>query len=148
MTEDNLQDFDFREDYFYVDDKEEGFAYRWVNSRDRVMLQRKREGWETDPRPTEQLPAAVASLGQELANPAGGTVRQRGDVILMRMPLDKFDRTVRARKDHARNRQRITVDTMVQQANEEARRALAARGYQSSQIRKDHAFSSTPDPEF
>ena len=136
------------DDYFFVDDKEPGFVYRWCNQKDRAMMMRKREGWEVDNRPEASLPQAVAAMGQELANPAGGTVRQRGDVILMRIPRDRFETRVRAPREAARERQRITVDTMVSSANEQARKGLAARGYKGDQIRSEHVFKTTDDSKF
>jgi hypothetical protein len=135
-------------DRFFVADKDPNFAYRWVNQNERTMLQRRFDGWTNVPPKDESVPAEIAAMGQSIANPAGGTVQQRGDVILMRMPREHFERRIRKPKERARERQAASVDTMVQKANEDARKALRAQGYKDSSIRDNHVFTGTADSKF
>jgi hypothetical protein len=70
-------------------------------------------------------------------NPGGGVVR-RGDLILYRMPMDKWEKTVHAATEKQRRAQETTLDTMVAQSQENAAKALRDRG--QKRIPRDLVF--------
>lgn len=135
-------------DRFYVANKDPNFAYRWCNVNERAMNLRRFEGWT--PAPDDgTVPPEISAMGQQISNPAGGTVQQRGDVMLMRMPRDRFDRKVRKKKAEARERQAATVDTLIQQANEDVKARLRQHyGDGGSHVRAQHVFATSPDNKF
>jgi len=137
-------------DIFYVPDKDPNYAYRWANRADRNMIQLLGEGWEVV-RGKPELPystsaALAATTGQSSETPVSEEVRTRGDLILVRMPRDLHEDRVVGPIRRAQERQRVSLDTLVEQANDQARSALA-RARQSN-IRGRHVFTSTDDAKF
>jgi hypothetical protein len=131
-------------DRLFVPDKDANFVYRWMNERDRRMTEVEYYGWESVKDPGPPLPAGTLPAGQVSETPTG-TVRKRGDLILMRMPKEQWEKTVKAEKDAARERQEDTVDTMVADANEGAQRRLRELGYRN--VPKRLVFREEADAE-
>jgi len=131
-------------DRFRVQDEDPGFKYRWMNEKDRRMLEAEFQGWETVKDPAPPVPAGTLPPGQVSETPTG-IVRKRGDLILMRMPKEQWEKTIHADKLEARERQEATVDTMVQDANEGAQRQLRNLGYRN--VPKRLVFREDADPE-
>jgi hypothetical protein len=52
----------------------------------------------------------------------------RGDLVLMRIRKEAYEETVGEELRAARDRQNVSLDTMVQQANENARNAAKQAG--------------------
>ena len=125
-------------DRFFVKEKDPNFVYRWCNEKDRVMFERQFQGYEVVTGPAE-LPPLLG--GQSSENPTGGTVRRRGDLILMRIPRDAFEEKIRKPIREARERQEASVDTMIYEANEAAKRQLRTAGYDGQQLRARMVFN-------
>jgi len=134
-------------DQFVVRDANPDFRYRWCNERDRAMLQKMNVGWEVDKAGKNELPDLLPA-GQSVENPAGGTIRKRGDLILMRIPKAVYEERVEKPRRQAAERQNVSIDTMVRQADDAAKKALKRAGYRDSQIRESHVFSTTDQPGF
>jgi len=133
-------------DRFHVANKDPNYVYRWANSRDRVMMEKLHVGWEVDRTQPAEIPIEVAkAIGQETANPGGGTTVTRGDVILMRIQKDTYEERVEKPRRAMAERQGTSLDTMVQQANENTKKALRDRGYKPSSIRTSHVFLDSDD---
>jgi hypothetical protein len=111
------------------------------------MLQKMNVGWEVDKEGKDELPNLLPA-GQAVENPAGGTIRKRGDLILMRIPRDVYEERVEKPRRQAAERQNVSIDTMVRQADEQAKKALRRAGYRDSQIRESHVFSTSDQPGF
>ena len=134
-------------DQFTVKDPDPNFRYRWCNERDRAMLQKLNVGWEVDRSGKDEMPNLLPA-GQQVENPAGGNIRKRGDLILMKISKDVYEERVEKPRRQAAERQNVSIDTMVRQADEAAKKALRRAGYKESQIRESHVFSSTDQPGF
>jgi hypothetical protein len=134
-------------DQFVVRDPNPEFRYRWCNERDRAMLQKMNVGWEVDKEGKNELPSLLPK-GQEVESPAGGTIRKRGDLVLMRIPKSLYEERVEKPRRQAAERQNVSIDTMVRQADDAAKKALKRAGYRDSQIRESHVFSTTDEPGF
>jgi hypothetical protein len=134
-------------DQFVVRDADPNFRYRWCNERDRAMLQKMNVGWEVDKEGKDELPNLLPK-GQEVENPAGGTIRKRGDLVLMRIPKAVYEERVEKPRRQAAERQNVSVDTMVRQADDAAKKALRRAGYRDSQIRDAHVFGTSDQPGF
>lgn len=139
-------------DRFRVLNEDPNYKYRWCNNKDLVMMSRIHEGWEpVHGDAAEKLPEAIAkALGQVSPTPGGGSLTQRGDLVLMRMSREAFEANIAGPKREARKRAAATFDTMVQAANENAVRQAKAAGvripvaplvFESSD---DRNFGSTP----
>ena len=107
-------------DRFTVVDPDPNFRYRWCNTRDRAMLQKTDVGWEVDRTQKSKLPPE-ASGGAPAVEGAGGTATVRGDLILMRISKDVYEERVEKPRREQAERQGVSLDTMVQQADEQAR---------------------------
>jgi len=135
-------------DRFAVKDADPNYRYRWCNTRERTMLGKLDVGWEIVKGPSELPPEVASALGQSTEAPAGGTTRTRGDLILMRIHKDLYEERVEKPRRAAAERQGVSLDTMVQQANEQAKRALKDKGYKDSQIRDALVFQDSDRPGF
>jgi len=134
-------------DRLRVKDKEPGFEYRWVNNRDLHMQDKLDVGWEPVHKPAEDLLGPTAALaGASTSAPGGGTTVTRGDLVLMRMRTEAFEKNVAGPHRAARERQAASVDTLVEQANESARKRLHLAGMKN--IRHDMVFQTSDDPSF
>jgi hypothetical protein len=131
-------------DEFFVADKDPDYVYKWCNTRERVMMRRSRQGYEVVNTP-EDIPAAVRALSPALT-PGGEMTRRRGDLILMRIRKDLHAKNVAGPIRDARERHNVSLDTMIQQANEQAQRALRAAGYPEASVRASHVFADSPEP--
>lgn len=128
-------------DMFTVHGADPNFKYRWCNSRDRNMLQKHNVGWEVDRTPANELPPEIARMGQTgTENVGGGTTRMRGDLILMRISKEAYEERVEKPRRRAAERHGVSLDTMVQQADENTKKALRDKGYKPDQIRNRHVF--------
>ena len=120
-------------DRFLVPDADPAWKYRWMNDQDRRMSEIQYRGWTPVvdiPKPgTVSLTPPALIQGQSTNNPSGGVIRRRGDVILMRMPREQWENSVKAQKDDVRERQHTVFDTMVDNANQQAREAMINAGY-------------------
>jgi hypothetical protein len=134
-------------DQFVVRDPDPDYRYRWCNERDRAMLQKMNVGWEVDREGKDELPNLLPK-GQEVEAPAGGTIRKRGDLVLMRIPKAVDEERVERPRRQAAERQNVSIDTMVRQADDAAKKALRRAGYKDGQIRDAHVFSTTDTPGF
>jgi hypothetical protein len=137
-------------DPFYVPDKEPGFVYEWKNRADRNMVMMTNQGWEVVSGAPELPPGVRAKLsgltGQSTEVPVTEEVRMRGDLVLMRIPEGVYEERVAAPERAHLARQQTSLDTLVEQANDQARSALARR--QQSNIRARHVFQTTDDNKF
>jgi len=133
-------------DRFFVSDKDPDYVYRWCNEKERVMLERIDQGFEVAKGKEVELPVELRPL-QTTETPTAGTVRRRGDVILMRCRRDVFEARVLKPREAQRERQKMTVDTMIHQANEHAQRDLRKAGYRDDQVRKRMMFSEDSEPK-
>lgn len=137
-------------DYSFVPDKDPEFHYFWANRADRNMVELIHQGWEIVTGAPELPPEVRQSLsvitGQSSEAPVSNEIRQRGDLILMRMRHDDFEKKVAA-PDRARiQRQRASLDTLVQQANDQARAAMFRERQRN--IRQRHVFTTSDDSKF
>lgn len=129
-------------DQFYVGDKDPNYVYRFLNTAERNMIGKKWDGWEIVTGPPEN---PVSVVGQSTETPSGGVTRQRGDLILARMPVAEFDKKIAGPRQQARERQQHQLDTMVDDSNERARSAARSAGI--SNIPRQMVFREDPkDP--
>jgi len=126
-------------DRLFVREKDPNYYYRWCNERDLVMLQRVDQGFEVVKGANDALPPELRDL-QSTETPGGGDVRRRGDVILMRIRRDLYEENILRPKKEAAERQNATFDTMIQQADEQARRALRDHGVKGETLRRPLVF--------
>jgi hypothetical protein len=131
-------------DEFFVADKNPEYIYKWCNTRERVMNRRIHQGYEVEPTP-EQIPEAMKALNPALAE-QNGTLRRRGDLVLMRIKKDVHARNVAGPIRQASERQMVALDTAIAQANENAQRQLRAAGYNNAQLRSSMVFTDSPEP--
>lgn len=137
-------------DLFYVSDKDPNFVYFWANRADRNMVQMIGDGWEPV-RGAPEIPREVLNTlgkltGQSNDTPVTDELRTRGDLILVRMPREVYDEKIARPEREAIARQRGSLDTLVERANDQARAQLA-RARQNN-IRARHVFSTTDDTKF
>lgn len=138
-------------DMFQVPDADPNYKYRWVNQRDRMMLQRLQEGWEVvkgSDIPSELRIQLQSSVPSGLPPDRQGEIRTRMDTVLMRMPMDAWKERIQGPKEAARKRQQVEFDSMVLNANEQVRSELKRRGYSAQQIRGRHVFTTDSEPDF
>ena len=109
-------------DEFYVADKESGYVYKWSNSREREMMKKLRKGYEVVETP-EAIPDVVRALNPSMQGPAT-TVRQRGDLVLMRIRQDLWEKNVAGPIRLQRQRQKGALGDAVQRATETQARQL------------------------
>jgi hypothetical protein len=134
MTGQERRERSVRPDRLFVPDKDPEFEYRWMNCSagpqgDQNMYMAQYDGWEPAPMDDKLIPPGILTASQQqISSPGGGTAHRRGDLVLYRMRKEMFDKTIRADADEARKRGDVTLDTMVMQAQENAARALRARG--------------------
>jgi hypothetical protein len=134
-------------DRFHVPAADPAYRYRWCNNRDVCMMTRISEGWETVQQPPTALEAAVSNaVGQTGAAPAGGSTISRGDVVLMRMRREDFEKNIALPKRLARERQVASFDTMVAQVNENTQRALRQAGLR--EIPKEIVYQTSDESSF
>lgn len=132
-------------DRLYVSDKDPEFYYHWFNRNDMNMMQAQMDGYSAvlGEDPAAVIPGLLPA-GQSTENPTGGVVRMRGDLVLMKIRKEAYERTVGAREHEARERQSASLDTMVLQANENARKQLKERG--QKQVPSSMVFRDTEVP--
>jgi hypothetical protein len=93
------------------------------------------------------LRAKLSALtGQDGEATAPEEIRTRGDLILVRMQKDLHEERVAGPIRAAVARQNASLDTLVEQANDQARSALAKSRQQN--IRARHVFQTTDDDKF
>jgi len=116
-----------RPDRLYVSDQDPEYYYRWANSKDINVMGMQLDGFTAvlGEDPKMQL---TPLQGQNSENPVSPGARMRGDLVLMRIRKDEYERTIGEEIREARKRQETTLDTMIQQANENARRRAADAG--------------------
>jgi hypothetical protein len=125
---------DQRPDRLFVPDKDPAYVYRWMNAQagpqgDQNLYIAQYEGWEPAPYDASKVPQSVQNVVGQATDERGGTpAMRRGDLVLYRMPKERFEKTVARQTEEARRRQETTLDTMVLQAQENAARALRNRG--------------------
>ena len=117
-----------RPDRLFVSDKDPEFYYRWINQRDMNVMAARMDGYEPVIGEDPMMKLIPLPTGQSTENPSGGVARQRGDLILMRVRKDRHEEIIGARDREARERQGASLDTMIQQANDNARKMLHERG--------------------
>lgn len=133
-------------DEFHVSDQDPNYVYRWTNQKDSIVSMRLRQGYELVKGDDPDIPEEIRKL-QSTGNPGGGQLRQRGDVLLMRIKKDVYETRVKARNDAARERQQASVDDMVSRANDETRKMLR-RYYAPQQIPKSMVYDEgNADPK-
>src|SRR5262245_24901453 len=98
---------DAQRDEFFVSDKDPDYVYKWVNSRERVVQQRARQGYEIETRP-EDIPEALRLLNPVDPNAPQSVVRRRGDLVLMKIRRDLWERNVRGPITAMKERHRIS----------------------------------------
>jgi hypothetical protein len=115
-------------DRFHVPDKDPNYIYRWVNTDERAMLQRKEQGYEVCMFKDPELPALVKG---EAESAPGGVARRRGtDLILCKIRKDVFDEKVDSKRRAAHERHAGVIDDMVAQAKDSAEAAMKRAGAQ------------------
>ena len=137
-------------DIFFVSDKDPNFVYYWANRADRNLIQMLGDGAEivrgAPEIPREVLDSLRSVTGQSTETPVSSEVRTRGDLILVRWPKDVYEERIAKPERLARERQRASLDTIVEQANEQTRARLAQA--RQSNIRARHVFSTSDDAKF
>lgn len=122
-------------------DKDPNYIYRWVNVDERAMLQRIDQGYEVCKFDSPEIPTEVKN---DLVAQTGGVTRRRGaDLILCRIRKDIHAERVGSRIDENRKRHAGAIDNMVEQAKENAERALEAAGLKST---RPLVFKDTAGP--
>lgn len=122
---------DVREDFenvdpFYVGNQDPNYYYCWLNKKPENLERRKLEGYEI----------VTSTEGESaLAPPDALHERKIGDVVLARMPRERYERLV------ARAKQR--ADEQVGSANEAAQEAIAKLGFQTEDTTKREVVRST-----
>lgn len=137
-------------DGFYIADRDPEYRYRWMNrTRDVHLSEKTRIGWEFVK--GSELPPEIARQvlpkGQETETPAGGQIRMRGDLVLMRMTRDDFERKVNRPIEQRRHRQRISIDTLVATANQNAQKLVRDR-HGAAGVRDAMVFKTSATPGF
>jgi hypothetical protein len=116
-------------DRLFVSDMDPEYYYRWANTKDINVMSMQLDGFEPvvgeDPK-MSLTPLPVA--GQSTENPVSAGSRMRGDLVLMRIRKEAYEETIGEELRAARDRQSVSLDTMVQQANENARNAAKQAG--------------------
>jgi len=133
---------------FAVHDADPTKVYRWVNTNERVLIGRMNEGWkvsEKDQITPEARKVLMNVVGQSTQSPDGGKTMRVGDLILMEMPKELHKENIVRRNEQRRERQKVSMDTLILQANQSAQAAMRAKGYDDSQIRARQVFSSSAD---
>lgn len=138
------------QDIFSVPDADPDYVYRWLNRQDRNMVLGIQKGWEVVMGAPEIPPSIRAQFqgvtGQ--AAPVGNPdeIRTRGDLILCRMKKDLYEERVVGPIRERRARHSSSLDTLVEQANDQARYSLARS--RVGNIRDRHVFTTTDDSKF
>lgn len=133
-------------DRFYVPDRDPEYHYRWCNNRDHNVMVRIHEGWETVQQPDKLLVAVQNAVGQSSGTPAGGATVSRGDLVLMRMRREDFEQKIALPKRLARERQKASFDTMVEQVNDNTQRALRQAGLR--EVPKEVVYITSDNASF
>lgn len=126
-------------DEFFVPDKDPGYVYKWCNSRERVMMQRSRQGYEVVTEP-EKLPEAIRLVNPLPEGTPTSLVRRRGDLVLMKIRRDLWERNVQGPIEDMKSRHRITAEEMVAQVNDQTRRLMKKAGIPESAIPRTMVF--------
>jgi hypothetical protein len=132
-------------DEYFVADKDPEYVYKWCNSRERVMMQRVRQGYEIVDSP-EDIPEAVRIAANLPPTQTSGGVRRRGDLVLMRIRKDVHARNVAGPINKARERHSASVEQMSQQQSENVTRQMRAAGYKETQLRSSFVFPTKDEP--
>jgi len=137
-------------DIFSVPDADPNFQYHWMNRADRNVVVALNEGWVVVTGAPE-LPAALRMklagvTGQVKESDGADEIRTRGDLVLMRMPKELYETRIAAPERTRLARQSGSLDTMVEQANDQTRAALTKSRQRN--IRPRQVFTSTDDSEF
>lgn len=117
-------------DPFYVGNQDPNFYYAWINKKPENVERRKLEGYEI-----------VNSLEGEsaLAPPDALKERRIGDVVLMRMPRERYERILRRNQERA--------DKQLGSANEAAQEAINKLGFAVDETTKREVLRAGPDGE-
>lgn len=132
-------------DQFHVPDKDPDYVYRWCNTDDRAMLQRRAQGYEPVLDATPEIDPRIK--GPEVPGaPATAATRRRGhDLILCRIPRKRFEETLGARRRALEAQHRDSIDDAIEQVAADASDALRVRSGKSA---RGLAFKTTPDSDF
>jgi hypothetical protein len=133
-------------DEFFVPNKDPNYVYHWANTRERVQLLKARQGYEIVQEP-EEVPEAIRLLNPPIDGAASSTVRRRGDVVLMKIRKDLWERNVNGPVAAAKARSHVSAEQMVGAANDAARRALRARGIPEAQIPSNMVYLDKSEGE-
>lgn len=102
-------------DAFEISDKKPGFKYRFVNMNERNLAAKRRQGYEivkdNDPEKIAMTDATPLKAGSSI-----DTTRRFNDVVLMRIPEDKFKKIQAV---HAAIQDRRTLTAVEQQFKSE-----------------------------
>ena len=129
-----------RNDQFFVKDKDPNYVYRWCNSDDRAMRSHQADGYETVLDPTPE------NATTEIPKDGAGVTRRRGqDLVLCRIPRERFNETVGARRAELAAHHRGAQDNSLEQINDHMRNELQKRG--GKNIPRQLVFRSTDNPD-
>ena len=137
-------------DMFSVPDADPNFVYSWKNRADRNMVLVINKGWEIVTGAPE-LPIAIRQklagiTGQSSESGGVDEIRTRGDLVLCRMPKDLYETRVAGPVRAKRERHKSSLDTLVDQANDQVRSAMAKS--MQKNIRDRQVFQTTDDSKF
>lgn len=132
-------------DQFHVPDKDPEFVYRWCNTDERSMLQRKAQGYEVvlDDKP-EIDPRVTSPDVTPIASSAGVTRRRGTDLVLCRIRKDAFDENIDSRRKALRAQHRGSIEDVVAQTNADTEAALRSRGQHARGL----VFRTSPEANF
>lgn len=92
-------------DLLAVRNKQPGFVYRWIRSRDRDIARQQSRGWEIIQNGPEKSVLTPWAGMQKKGTDVDGTITHN-DLILARMPIEQFERRLAQP-----NRERIATQT-------------------------------------
>jgi hypothetical protein len=138
-----------RPDRFHVPDADPNFQYRWLNTREENLVEACNYiGWELVHGPSENPLDPMA--GQSTDSPHGGVTRTRGDVVLARMPKEKFEREVLGEIQEREKRMYGAYDSMISQSNDRMRKIAASHGMTNipkQMVFREDVAPSSDNPE-
>lgn len=101
-------------DPFYVGNKDDNFYYCWVNKKPENIERRKLEGYEA---------VTDTDKANALTKPNAIGERVLGDVVLMRMPRERYERLQRRLKERIQNQ--------LDAANEAKSKEIEDKGFET-----------------
>jgi hypothetical protein len=90
------------EDISRIEGKDPNFAYRWINTHKQNLATKKSRGWEV-----------VSDMKIKSFSGTPDSTHQIGDLVLARMPKDKYEKMMKAKSDLDQNRRKAVKQSYV-----------------------------------